>query len=584
MWRERVTRRAMMQRTAALAALGGPLALLTACGQSAAPAKPAAPAQGSAPAPTTAPAVKPAESKPAEVAKPAEAKPAAAAKPTAPEDLQVLATGAPKRGGTLKAVVVNDFVTMWPAITTGPTARMCYDWLVRWAKGADGKWGPAPMLAESWDITDKAATFKLRRGVKFHDGSDFNAEAVRWNVETWIKHPKSLAKSDLAFIATDTPAEVVDDYTVKINLKAPAGPLLATLSNAFRTTGIVSKTAYEKLGDAGLNLQAVGTGPFMWESFQSGAQLVVKKNPNYWAKGADGQPLPYLDGVTYRFVPDDSVRFTEVRSGNADICELIRGRDVPAVKQDPNLVYFEDPTAGILHRFFFNGKQGIFKDNLKLRQAIHHAFDREAMAKALGAGLGAVQYYELTPAAVGFDATLPKYEFDLDKAKKLIAESGVKTPLDVRLTVITREIDQQQAQMMAQMLDKIGIKINIESLERVAWGQKVRQANDFEMATQRTDSRIDPDQMTLPWSADGPAAYIRTDAPGVNSCLDEGRSTTDATKRQAIYAKCQTAMHDSAFWGHMWLLKWNYLMNKRVKTPAPFFQEMWMEETLFLEG
>jgi peptide/nickel transport system substrate-binding protein len=562
--------------------------LLAACQQAPAPAKPAeskpaAPAAPQQAAPAAAPA-KPAEApKPAAAAKPAEApKPAAAAAPQGGST--PLATGAPKRGGTLKAVVVNDFVTMWPAVTTGPTAKMCYDWLLRWSLGADGKWGPKPMLAESWEVNDKAATFKLRKGVKFHDGSDLNAEVVRWNVETWMKHPKSLAKSDLSFIDADKPAEVVDDNTVKINLKSAAGPLLTVLSNVARTTAIVSKAAHEKLGDAGLGLQAVGTGPFMWESFQSGAQLVVKKNPNYWEKGADGQPLPYLDGITYRFVPDDSVRFTELRSGNADICELIRGRDVPTAKGDANLNYWEDPNQGILHRFFFNGRQGPFKDNLKLRQAVQHAFDREAMARALGAGLGAPQFYELTPAAVGYDASLPKYEFDLDKAKKLMAESGVKTPLDVRLTVITREIDQQQAQMMSQMLDKIGIKITIEALERVAWGQKVRQQNNFEMATQRTDSRVDADQLTLPWLPEGPAAYIRTEAPGVNQCLAEGRSTIDPAKRQEIYKRCQIAMHESAYWGHMWLLKWNYLANKRVNYTMPMFQDMWMEEGIFLTG
>ena len=142
----------------------------------------------------------------------------------------------------------------------------------------------------------------------------------------------------------------------------------------------------------------------------------------------------------------------------------------------------------------------------------------------------------------------------------------------------------QQAQMMAQMLDKIGVKITIEALERVAWGQKVRQQNDFEMATQRTDSRVDPDQLTLPWLPDGPAAYIRTDAPGVNQCLTEGRSTVDAAKRQEIYKRCQIAMFDSAYWGHMWLLKWNYLSNKRVKFTTPMFQDMWMEEGIFLDG
>ena len=107
------------------------------------------------------------------------------------------AVGTPKRGGTLRAVIQNDFVTMLPIITTGPTANQCFDWLVRWRKGDDGVWGPQPGLAESWELRDNAATFKLRKGVKFHDGSDLNADAVVWYIiDLWIKHPKSMAKTD----------------------------------------------------------------------------------------------------------------------------------------------------------------------------------------------------------------------------------------------------------------------------------------------------------------------------------------------------------------------------------------------------
>jgi peptide/nickel transport system substrate-binding protein len=312
--------------------------------------------------------------------------------------------------------------------------------------------------------------------------------------------------------------------------------------------------------------------------------LNVKKNPNYWDKGVDGQPLPYLDAINYRFVPDDSVRFNELRSGNADIAMLLRDRDVPAMKADQNLNYYEDPQQGRLYRFFFNAQKPPFKDNLKLRQAIQYAVDRDAMAKAIGGGVGAANYYDLTEGTLGYDPSVPKYTYDLAKAQALMKESGVTTPLTVRLTVITREADLQQAQILQQMLDKIGIKIDIEGLERVAWGQKVRQSNDFEMATQQTSTPLDPDTISLAWAPDGPAAYVRPNEPEIQQCLLEGRTTYDVEKRQATYVRCQTLMYNTAWWGHMWIQPYNYLLNKKVRTTTAFYQDDWREIGIWLNG
>jgi peptide/nickel transport system substrate-binding protein len=571
---------------------GGSLVLLgTACTQQAAPPVPTA---GAAPAQQAPTQQAPAQAKPTTV--PATSAPPAAttaaqpaSQPTAaPTSAPVAAAatpaGTPKRGGTLRAVIQNDFVTMFPALTTGPTANQCFDWLVRWRRGADGVWGPRPGLAESWELGDTAAILKLRKGVKFHDGSDLNADAVAWNVKNWMQHPKSLAKSDLPGIDAANPAEVVDDYTVKINLKGPYGSLLAGLSDGTQTTGITSKVAYEKLGDDGMKLQAVGTGPFMFEAWQSGAQLSVNRNPSYWDKGLDGQALPYVDKIVYRFVPDDSVRFNELRSGNADFTELIRGRDVPAAQADPSLVYAEDKGNGNRYRFFFNALKGAFKDNLKLRQAVQYAIDREAVAKALGGGIGVVENYDLLPGALGYDESIPRYSYDLDKAKALMQESGVTTPMPILLSVIQREADQQQGQIIQAMLDKIGIKVNLEVIERIAYAVKIREQSDFEMGTQRTNAALDPDPLfTLSWLENGPAAYGRAHVPEIQSCLDEGRASYDPAQRQKTYVRCQTLMYDTAWWGYLWLQPWNYLFNKRVKNVPPMFASFWREEQMWLE-
>src|SRR5205814_1728044 len=129
-------------------------------------------------------------------------------------------------------------------------------------------------------------------------------------------------------------------------------------------------------------------------------------------------------------------------------------------------------------QFFFNATKPPFKDNPNLRKAIEWAIDRDAMAKALGAGLGIVLPYEFVPGAIGYSTDVPTYGFDLDKAKQFLKDSGVPQGIEIRLTAHNREVDVQQAQLIQAMLDKIGIKVNLDIVERVAWGEKVRIQNN----------------------------------------------------------------------------------------------------------
>ena len=129
-----------------------------------------------------------------------------------------------------------------------------------------------------------------------------------------------------------------------------------------------------------------------------------------------------------------------------------------------------------------------------------------------------------------------------------------------------------------------GAPDSIEALERVAWGQKVRQQNDFDMATQRTNTALDPDLLSLYWAPEGAAAYIRTKEPDVLACLAEGRGSYDPQKRQETYKRCQALTHETAWWGYIWLQPWNYVLSKRLKGVPPMFASFWREEQFWLES
>jgi peptide/nickel transport system substrate-binding protein len=560
------------------------LGVLAACQQQApAPPKPAEAPKAIVP-PTAAPA---APAKPAEAPKPAapQAAPAATTAPAAkPAEAAKPAAGTPKRGGALRIAQINDFVSMDPIHASGPTARTVYDSLLTWRPNAQGQYGVEPGLAQSWDVSGNKITFKLRPNVKFHDGSDLNADVVVWNLKRMVQNPKSFARPYLAAVDAENPAQATDPMTVQVNLKRPSAAVLSSLSDANGNTFIVSKKAADDKGEEWLKLNPVGTGPFKFVSFQSGDKLEVTKNENYWKQGTDGKPLPYVDKITYRVIIEAATQFNEMRAGTTDLLENVRGRDVPAAKQIAHATYIESPFRGVKRQYFMNAVKGPFTDNVKLRMAVHHAVDREAMAKALGAGLGVPLPYEFVPGAVGYDAKVPFYEFNLDKAKQLFAESGAKPGLEVRLTAHSREVDQQQAQLIQAMLDKIGIKVNLDIVERVAWGEKVRLKNDFEMATRQSGVAVDPtDDLLVTWAEGGNSAYHRAKVAGLLDTLGKADAEYDMAKRQQLFVDAQKLMHDSAWFGYMWFENGNFLVHKRIKNfPAPWGSlreaEWWIDE------
>lgn len=472
----------------------------------------------------------------------------------------------PKRGGQLTILVTNDFVSMDPIHASGPTARATYDWLLAWRPNPQGEFGVQPMLATEWETSGNTLVFKLREGVKFHDGSSLNADVVVWNLQRMVQNPESFAKNYLPAIDEENPAEALDPMTVQVNLTRPSAAILSSLSDAVEQTSIVSKQAADNNGEDWLKNNPVGTGPFKFVEWASGDKLEVARNESYWQLGEDGEPLPYVDGITYRNIIEVSTQFAEMRAGTADLMNNVRGRDVPTAKEIPHATYIEAPYLGLKRQYFFNSLKGAFKDNLKLRQAFHHSIDREAMAKALGADLGSPLPYEVVPGTIAYDDSVPFYEFNLDKAKALMEEAGVETPVPVRLTVHSREVDQQQAQIIQAMVSEIGFDVTLDVVERVAWGEKVRIQNDFEMATRQTNVVVDPTNAFLvTWAEGGNSAYHRATVPNLLDTIRAADSTYEPEERHRLFVEAQKLMYESAWFGYMWFETGNFLRHQRIQ-------------------
>lgn len=517
---ERISRRSFLR----VSGVSATAALLSACGVSSAPTQPAA-------------------------------------APTAPTQGS---SAAPKRGGELLVAEQNDTQTFDPHRTTGgsPAYGMVYNTLVRWDPQPDGSFKAAPNLATSWTLDAATATFKLRPNVKFHDGSDWTAEVAKWNLER-MKDAKSQAR---AFVSGITSIDVLDPLTLRLNLVAPLGSLLSNLSQAADGRPyMISKAMAEKAGDNYGTSPATtaGTGPMRLVDWVQGNVHTVQRTGSYWQMGADGQALPYYDSLKVRFIADDSVRLTELRSGNVHIIDNIQSKDVATASKEPSLDIVENPNQVSCYQFTFSTKSQKFAD-VKLRQAVHYALDRETLAKVLGQGLGEPEYWFLTRGYLGYDESLPHYSFDKAKAKQLVTDAGYPSGVDVGLLIINRSVDQQEAQIVKQMLGDVGINANIEVLERLAWLARV-QTLDFDMGLYFTGLRPDPDSILAGrfQTGEGKNQAGMSD-PVMDDLLAQGRGSLDDGVRAAAYAKVQQRIYETAWYGTMWMKKYFDGYNKKV--------------------
>ncbi len=521
----------------------GAMSLIVACGGGAggqgqpatSPTTPPKPATGTTPAaaPTTAPAAAgAATTAPAAApttaaqAKPAQTAPAqAAAKPAA-------------AGGTLNFVLENDAIDFDPLRSRAFVDRcihyQCYDSLVR--IDANGK--IIPWLAEKWDTSadGKQVTFSLRKDVKYHDGTAFDAESVKWNIDRYRTTEGSARSGELAPVDNVT---VVDPATVRFDLKTPFSPLLSLLVD--RAGMMVSRKAVEAGGeDFTRKAFKAGTGPFVLTEAVKDDHMTLEKNPEWWGKDTSGNKLPFLDKLVIRPVTNSDVRLTNVRTGDAHLSNQIAAKDVATVKTDSSLVYQEKPGYD-WGSLIPNRKEGFLFSEGRYVKALAMAIDRKEFLDKAFFGIGAVGYGTISPLHFAFDPNFKPYEKpDAEGAKKLVQEVG-KGPLSFEFLVSSGDPTLlQQAQLLQAQLRKADIDAQIVQLE-FAQILDLQSKHEFKGITYvGWSGRIDPDPNTYDHIVTGKpfndSSYSNKD---VDRLLDEQRATTDEAKRKDALRKAE---------------------------------------------
>ena len=374
-----------------------------------------------------------------------------------------MAEGDPVRGGTIK---IGKGVMLSTLDPTKVTARdsdydvICqiYEPLIR----ADAGGNLVPGLAESWNVeNDTTIIFYLRKDVKFHDGTPFNAEAVKANYEYFVNPDVA------AIFATELKdlqsVDVIDEYTVKITLAKPSSAFLRDLTNY---SGLMVCPSYLAQGGAYLANHACGTGPFKVEEYIEGVSLTLVANPDYYMLGADGKPLPYLEKAVYSMITDQTTKVNSLLAGDVDLTDYLTTTGIETVDKVEGYQLERISTSDI-YVLFCNVEDSVLKD-VRVRKALAYGVNREQIANGITRGYGFVSNWACDPNQWFYDPATP-YSYDKEQAKKLLAEAGYANGLELTMQCISREPDNTVMQILQAQLADIGIKVKLESMERTEW-------------------------------------------------------------------------------------------------------------------
>ena len=461
-----------------------------------------------------------------------------------------LLAGEPRQGGSLSLSIESDLPTLDPAGYASFNDReagvILYDSLL----DMDAKGHIVPNLAEKIDAAPDATWFRvtLHGGVKFHDGTPLDAQAVVKHFQRMMD-PKIRCRclSDLATLAS---IEATGPLEVTFRMKSPNAAFPSTLADFAGM--IVSPAAVEKYGqDYGTH--PVGTGPFMFKEWQRGSQIVFVRNPDYWKKPA------HIDEVILRPMPDQQTRYASLKAGNLDVIMNAAGRDVVDARADKKIQILN---AGSLATSFvmINLARPDVSD-VRVRQAMAYALDRDALNKAINKGIYKIANTPFGSALSPHEAVDGYPQYDPAKAKKLLADYG--KPVKLKFTVNASPLSVLSAQALQQMWKKVGIEVEIDQVEQVQ-GIRLAAAKDYQLMLYRWAGGADPDKNVHQFfHSQGTVNRTNYLNAEMDRLLDDARGTTDPAARLASYRKVNNLLaRDLPY------LFLNYFDNYALVSPA----------------
>jgi peptide/nickel transport system substrate-binding protein len=464
----------------------------------------------------------------------------------------------PKAGGALRVALHLEPTTLdphGPIHATGVQIdKVVFESLVQ----LDQSGAARPLLASSWQTSPdgKAWTFKLRDGVKFHDGTPFGAEAVKYSFDrVWDK--SAGGASGPAFLGPFERAEVVDRLTVRLHFTRPYPALLDGLETGY--LAIVSPEAVKKHGkEFGQN--PVGTGPYLFESWTRGQQVILKRNPAYaWAPAHMKHQGPgHVDQIVYRFIPEHQTRLATLEKGEVDLIGRAPGPDVARLREDKRFAVYLNMFKGAPTMFLVNAARPPTSE-LAVRQAMLYATNREAVVKAVTFGISTPAHGPLKPSIWPYwKGVEAMYRQDAGKARQILDQAGWKPGADgirakdgQRLKVIVNVKDDPQALDMLQVMQAnvkaVGMELEIRPMALAASEDLARKG---ENGLTFMDWRgTDPDILTLHYHSKNVGGWNMgwVKDPAMDKLLDDAREEMSRSRRQKMYEDAQRYIMEQGY-------------------------------------
>lgn len=484
---------------------------------------------------------------------------------------------ASEEGGTLTLAMPSDAVSMDPHGSNDVPSEQIRDTIYEPLLTQDENFEIVPVLAEEYEqIDDTTWEFKLREGVTFHDGSEFNAEVVKANIE----RVKDIAKASPRSFLLDMVSEVniIDDYTVELVTEYPFAPLANNLTHGagkMISKDLIDADYQQALDEAGSELsleeyyelraeggdeheavaneissfvgqlvesEPVGTNYFKFESRSPGEQTAVVRNDDYWGDTA------LLDGVNFKVVSEPGSRIAELESGSSDAILATLSSNIERVDSNEDVTLLRNDSVSIDY-IGFNTEKEPFNDP-RVRQAITHAFDSEAVLEGVYNGSGTPAEAPLAPGVLGYSEDLEGLDYNMERAQELLDEAGVE---DLTINLMVNDDNPERVDValwLQESLSTLGITVNVEQVE---WGAYLAAtgAGEHDMFILGwSNSTGDPDNGISPlFHSDnigdtGNRSFYNN--PELDSILDEARQSTEESEREQLYMDAQQILVDEA--------------------------------------
>jgi peptide/nickel transport system substrate-binding protein len=420
-----------------------------------------------------------------------------------------------------------------------------------------------PGLAESWEyLDDSTLEFKLRQGVVFHNGEPFNADAVKFTFDRLLgeEGQKGPQYSNYKSIKE---VEVVDEFTVKMHLQSP-DPVLLTKLAGYGAVIVPPKYVQEK-GDDHFNNNPVGTGPFKMTEYKRDQQFVLEKNADYWKEG-----LPKLDKVTFKVIPESSTRLAELQTGKIDIMKRVEVAQADTVKQSDFLELKEVGTPTVFSLRFDTAQEPM--DDVRVRQAINYAIDKDAIIKEILGGFGKPISTFQSDLSFGNNPDLKPYPYDPEKAKALLAEAGVAEGTTLEVFIPGNDGNFKEiTQAVSFYLEEVGIKLNINSVDGTTLISDLIPNGDAGHMYRNGWGgwTLDYDNTAYLMYHEGEQWNPTFKDEKVEELLAAQRATVDQEEREAIFMELTTLLYELAPEVNLYQAVDLYAVNKRVENFQP---------------